>query len=245
MNAVVTPSPGPASRSVDAGRGLAWWTEAWPLFTRQAGMWIVLSLAAMIVAIVVSLIPLLGALAVSLASPVVAGSFMLAARKVEGGGELAFGDLFAGFRDKLGPLVIIGVLVLAASLVIGMVVGVVGVGAAIGAAAGGAAHSGAGMAASLGLVVIVVVLAFAAGFVMAMAIWYAPALVVLDDMAPIAAVKASFSASLKNIGAFLVYGLIYIVVAIVASIPLGLGWIVLVPVLVLSIYVSYKDVFTH
>jgi hypothetical protein len=29
----------------------------------------------------------------------------------------------------------------------------------------------------------------------------------------------------------------------VATIPAGLGWIVLLPVLVLTVYVSYKDVF--
>jgi uncharacterized membrane protein len=36
---------------------------------------------------------------------------------------------------------------------------------------------------------------------------------------------------------------IYIVASIVASIPFGLGWIVLLPVTLLSVYVSYKDVF--
>ena len=27
-------------RSVDAGRGTSWWSEAWALFTKNAGMWI-------------------------------------------------------------------------------------------------------------------------------------------------------------------------------------------------------------
>jgi hypothetical protein len=42
---------------------------------------------------------------------------------------------------------------------------------------------------------------------------------------------------------FLLYGVIYIIAAIVASIPFGLGWIVLVSVLLLTVYVSYKRVF--
>jgi len=25
-----------------AGRGITWWSEAWPLFTKNAGMWIAL-----------------------------------------------------------------------------------------------------------------------------------------------------------------------------------------------------------
>jgi uncharacterized membrane protein len=57
--------------------------------------------------------------------------------------------------------------------------------------------------------------------------------------------KASLAACLKNVVPFLVYGVLYIVAAIVASIPFGLGWIVLVPVLMLTVYVSYKDVFGH
>jgi hypothetical protein len=31
--------------------------------------------------------------------------------------------------------------------------------------------------------------------------------------------------------------------AVLASIPFGLGWLVLVPVLLLTVYVSYVDVF--
>ena len=49
--------------------------------------------------------------------------------------------------------------------------------------------------------------------------------------------------TLKNVVPFLVFGVIYIVAAIVASIPFGLGWIVLVPVSLLTAYVSYEDVF--
>jgi uncharacterized membrane protein len=76
-----------------------------------------------------------------------------------------------------------------------------------------------------------------------MAIWFAPALVVLRGMAPVDAIKASFAASMKNIVPFVVFGVLYIIAAIVASIPFGLGWIVLVPVLLLTAYVSYQDVF--
>ena len=27
-------------RSVDAGRGLAWWTEAWAIFAKNPGPWV-------------------------------------------------------------------------------------------------------------------------------------------------------------------------------------------------------------
>ena len=55
--------------------------------------------------------------------------------------------------------------------------------------------------------------------------------------------KMSFSGSLQNVLPFLVYGLIGIVLAVVASIPLALGWLVVGPMSIASIYSSYCDIF--
>ena len=76
-----------------------------------------------------------------------------------------------------------------------------------------------------------------------MAYWFAPALVMLRNDDPLVAMKASFFACLANIWPMLVYSLVGIVLAIVATIPLGLGWFVLGPVFAASIYASYKDIF--
>jgi len=230
------------ARSVDAGRGVNWWTEGWALFTKNPGMWIVLALVLIVIFVVLAFVPLLGSLIGSALLPVFTGSWMLAARKVEGGGALELNDLFVGFKEKLTPLVVLGVLLLAATLVIGLVAGGLGFGAAMGMMAGGS-HSSAGGVAAAGVGMLAVLVGVVLGFLVAMAIWFAPALVVLRNVAPVDALKASFAASLKNIVPFLVYGLIYFVAAIVASIAFGLGWIVLVPVLLLTQYVAYKDVF--
>jgi uncharacterized membrane protein len=230
-------------RAVDGGRGITWWSEAWALFMKNPGLWVVFGLILFVVFLVLGFIPLIGALAACLAAPVFIGSWMLAARKVDTGGTLEVGDLFTGFRgDKLQPLLLLGALLLAAALVIGLLVGALGFGSAMGMMVGGA-HSSAGMAAAMGAGMLAMLVTTVLGFVVAMAFWYAPALVVLRGVAPVDAAKASFYASLKNIIAFLLYGIIYIVAAIVASIPFGLGWIVLIPVVMLSIYVSYQDVF--
>ena len=230
-------------RRVDAGRGVSWWTEAWPLFTRSAGIWIVMTLILIVVFVVLGFIPVLGGLAISLLLPVFIGSWMLAAHKVDAGGTVEVGDLFSGFRDKLAPLLVLGALTLAASLVITLVAVVLGAGAMVGMMAGGAYHSGGGMMAGLGVGMLGLLVALAFSLVVAMAIWFAPALVVLRDVAPVEAMKASFAACLKNTLPLLVYGVLYLVAAVVASVPFGLGWIVLVPLLMLTLYVSYKDIF--
>lgn len=231
-------------RTVNPDRGVAWWTEAWALFTKAAGMWIVLGILLFLVLLVLSVVPLLGALAATVLVPVFIGSWVLAARKVQGGGALEIGDLFTAFRgDKLVPLIVLGALFMAAALVIGIVAGMLGIGAVFGLVAGGAAHSAGGVFAALGAGMLALLVGLAVSVLIAMAIWFAPSLVVLRGVAPVEALRISFGACLKNMVPMLVYGLIYIVASIVASIPFGLGWIVLVPLTLLTVHTSYEDVF--
>jgi len=76
-----------------------------------------------------------------------------------------------------------------------------------------------------------------------MAVWFAPALVALHERGPLEAMKESFQACLKNAVPFLVYGVVGLVLAIVASIPFGLGWLLFGPVLIASVYTAYKDIY--
>ncbi|MBX3608133.1 MAG: hypothetical protein KF788_22870 [Piscinibacter sp.] len=232
-----------APRGVEAGRGVTWWSDAWALFTKNVAMWVVLSLLMLVIYIVLSVIPFVGAVAATLLAPAFIGSWMLAARKLENGGTLEVGDLFLAFKDRLTPLVVIGALLFAATLVIGLVIGILGFGAIGGLWAGAAQHSRGGMMMAAGTGMLALLIGLLLGFVVALAVWFAPALVVFQGTPPIDALKASVAASLKNVGPFLIYGLLYIVAAIVASIPLGLGWLVLVPIVMLTVYVSYKDIF--
>jgi uncharacterized membrane protein len=55
--------------------------------------------------------------------------------------------------------------------------------------------------------------------------------------------KASFSACLVNAVPFLVYNLLALVFALLATIPLALGWLVFAPVLAGSVYASYVEIF--
>ncbi|WP_280154655.1 BPSS1780 family membrane protein [Piscinibacter sp. XHJ-5] len=240
----MTTRPAGEPRNVEAGRGTGWWTEGWALFTKNAGLWIVLGLILLVVFVVLSFIPFIGWLATSLLAPVFIGSWMLAARKVEGGGTLEVGDLFLAFKgEQMTQLLVVGALLLAGTFVIALVVGMLGFGAAAGMMAGDHSGSAGGMMAAAGAGMLAFLVMMALGVLVAMAFWFAPALVVFRNVAPVDAMKSSFAACLKNIVPMLVYGVLYILAAIVASIPFGLGWIVLVPLVLLTIYVSYKDIY--
>jgi hypothetical protein len=227
-------------RTVEAGRGVAWWSESWALFMKNPVMWVIFGVIFVVGLMVLGFIPVLGGLAAALLSQVVIGGWLLAVRKQEGGATVEVGDLFLGFKEKLNPLVILGALALAAGVVVAIVMFIMGAGAVFGGAAAGGAK-GVMAGAAVGLLTFVVCLVLA--FVIGMAFWFAPALVVFGNVAPVEALKAAWSASWANVAALVVYGLIWIVAAIVASIPFGLGWFVLMPLTVLGLYASYKDIF--
>lgn len=234
---------GHGRRTVDAGRGTAWWTESWALFMKNPGMWLVFGVLFFVVCAVVGIIPMLGGLIVALLTQVLVGGWMMAARKLESGGTLEAADLFSGFKDKLNPLLVLGAVALLAGLAVTAVMFVLGFGAMMGMVAGGAARSTGGMMAGAGVGFLAVIVTLALCFVLSMAFWFAPALVVLRGLQPVEALKASWSASLANIAPFAIYGVLWIVAAVAASIPFGLGWLLLGPLTMLGMYVSYQDIF--
>ena len=76
-----------------------------------------------------------------------------------------------------------------------------------------------------------------------MAIWFAAPLVYFDGVTPLNAMKCSFRACMTNWLCLSIYGLVLIVLAVFATIPFALGWLVLLPVVAISLYLSYRDIF--
>jgi len=227
-------------RTVDAGQGWAWILSGFELFKKQPGNWIVIVIVLFVIMVVLSFIPILGAIATFLLMPVFTGGLMLGCQSLSGNGAFEINHLFAGFKTQTGNLVTLGGISIGAWIIVMLpVMAIVGFGAYFGASAGDAAGIG-GMGASFVLALLIV---FALSIFIYMALWFAPALVVLRGAAPMAAIKQSLSACMKNIMPFLVYGLVVMVLSIVATIPFGLGWLVLGPVLIASVYTAYRDIF--
>jgi uncharacterized membrane protein len=76
-----------------------------------------------------------------------------------------------------------------------------------------------------------------------MAMWFAPALVMLQEHSAPHAVAESFRGCLKNIVPFLLYSVILFVLAVIAAIPFGLGWLVLAPIVFGSVFAAYRDIY--
>jgi uncharacterized membrane protein len=222
------------------GHGWSWIAEGWELFKRQPGMWIGIVLLLFVIMIAAAFIPFIGGLAISLFGPVLAAGIVIGCKALDSGQELELGHLFAGFRERTGTLVAVGALYLGASLVVMLVVGLtMGVGMA--AMMGQADPQS---MAAMGMTMVLAMLIMSALLLpVVMMIWFAAPLVVFHEHGAVEAMKGSFTGCLKNILPFLWYSVIFVVLAVIASIPLMLGWLALGPVLAASIYTAYRDIY--
>lgn len=233
----------------DAGRGWGWIVEGWQLFAKAPGIWIVIMLIYLGISVVLSLIPFVGMLAHALLSPVLGGGMVYGAAAQARGETLEIGHLFQGFQDqeRMGPLVLLGLIGVAGYVLMGLVVmvflgGSVFVGVALDSMGTNMpAEAMGGLLAGAGLVAVLIVVVV--GFLVAMALFYGVPLVMLAGQNAWPAAQDSVAACWINMLPLLVFGLIYLVLAVVAIIPFGLGFLVLGPVTVCAIYASYRDVF--
>lgn len=230
----------PDGQSRPAANGWTWIAEGWELFKRQPGMWIGVVLLLFVIMVAAALLPFVGGLLMTLFGPVFAAGIMVGCRALDSGKELELAHLFAGFRSHTGTLVVVGVIYLAASLVVMLIVGLtMGVGMAAMMGQGDpAALEAMGMTFVLAMLIMVALL-----LPVVMAVWLAAPLVVFHEHGAVDAMKGSFMGCLKNILPFLIYGVVLFAFSIIATIPIGLGWLVLGPVLAASIYASYRDIY--
>jgi hypothetical protein len=227
-------------RSVGAGQGAQWFTGGWELFKKSPGMWIVLGIVYMLVVVGSSMIPVAGQFVVAGIAPFLTAGLMLGCRDLGEGRKLGFGHLLAGFEHAGGLVVLAG-------FSLGWVAVLGGVGLALGA--GGAfmppprAVAGANPFAVLSAILPFMGISIVLGIPVSMATYYAPSLVALNGLSPLAALKNSFLASIKNIVPFIVYGLLAMVLAFPAALTCGIGLLVYLPVIFTSMYMGYRDVF--
>lgn len=233
-------------RGNPAGAGVEWISEGWRLFARAPLMWVISVFVMLVIAIVVGIVPLIGSLALQVAQPVFLAGYVVACRSLETGGDFELEHLFAGFKRNFASLAIVGLIFLAGSLALFLVFAVfAGFGILMAYMNGGMndvypALIASGMSIALGGLVVL-----ALSVPLLMLYWFAPALVMMHDMTPWAAMKASFHGCLKNIIPFIVYGFVMLVLCIVAMIPVFLGLLVWVPVLVASTYAAYRSIYTE
>jgi uncharacterized membrane protein len=181
---------------------------------------------------------------VSLLMPAVLVGLMAGCRALSQDEELELAHLFSGFKQHTSQFVTLGGISLVGQLLIFGVMMLVGGATLVGILMNGQpdadpsvmmqAVAGAGFAVLLGIVLFSLLM---------MAMQFAPMLVYFRNVPPLQAMKLSLRAFIHNVGPMLVYGITFMFLAILASLPMMLGWLVLLPLVFTSLYASYSDIF--
>jgi hypothetical protein len=230
------------ARSVAIRHGVQWISSGWQIFKRSPLPWIGLTASVVLIWYVLLSIPTVGPLLFNLLFPVFFAGLMIGCRDVMQGRRLHFGYLFAGFRENAAALVTVGGIYLVGMLIV------------LAIAFGNsetfpklsekptpeeieAARAAIRQMTGPLLTALVVYIP------LMMLTWFAPLLIVFGKMAAWPALKQSFSACMQNIGPFMVYGMLLVVLWIAAALPFMLGLVIVLPVIFGSIYASYVDLF--
>lgn len=226
---------------VAAGRGAGWMFQAFDLFRRRPAAWLAMCAGWLAITFGLIVIPFLGGVIANFLQPVFFASFAIAAHKQVAGEPIAMNELFSGFRHNVKSLVNLGALLLIAEIAIFALMALLGL-PMIPANEQGSFTMQEYVEALRGKEWI---LAF--GFLLTIvikgALWFAPPLIAFHGLPTGHAIRWSVYAALSNIGAMMAYGAVLLLLFIVGMIPWALGLLFVIPLMVISTYVGYRDVF--
>lgn len=230
-----------APKRCAAGEGLFWLQEGVAHFKLNPWVWLANTVVFFTLFIIISITPIVSLFS-GLLIPVFSAGFILASYKLHKGESFGVGQVFAGFKRNFGGLLAVG-----AFYSLGMALIIVGA-LALMFFVGGGVQAFAGIASAdqqMSIPILLVgLLAVIAMVPLLMAVWFAPAIVTIHGTPALQAMRLSLTGCLRNGLPLTLYSLLTFVLMIVATIPLGLGWLVLSPILFSSVFVSYRQIFT-
>jgi uncharacterized membrane protein len=232
------------ARRLPARQGWEWIKQGYALFMQAPILWVVLLIVCFLAAIGLSLIPIIGEPLVTLLTPMVVVGLMAGCRELKRGEPLELAHLFSGFQHHTSQLITLGGITLVGQyLIFGLMILVGGAELVAILMSGQPPEdpeiiaqtiAGAGFSVLLGLVLFSVLM---------MAMQFAPMLVYFNNLSPITAMQSGLHAFTRNIGAFFVYFFTLTLLALLASMPAMLGWLILLPIIFTSLYAAYLDIF--
>ena len=237
----LAPAPFTGScREVDIGACFDWLRQGWAMFAGNPGAWIGSTVLLLVILLAISIVPVFGQIGANLLLPLFGAGLLQLCRVQSEGGQAEIVDIFIGFRKNAGPLVMVGVIYVAGVFGIAFVAFLLVSGGILGGVITGKV---AGVGIAFGGVMLAALLVMILSVPVIMATWFAPALVFFHHMKPVDAMKASFEAGVKNWLAMSFFGIMLMIMAFFAMLPIGLGLLLLVPVFSGAVYASYRDIF--
>ena len=227
-------------REVDPGACFDWLRQGWAMFLANPGIWIGSTVLLLVMLLAISIVPFFGQIAAHLLVPLFGAGMIQICRHLAQGEEPSIADLFAGFRHRAGDLVMVGVIFAGGIFGIAFFAFLLVSGGVLGGVITGKLF---GLSIAVGGVMLAGIVVLVLSVPVIMATWFAPALVFFHDMAPAAALRASFEAGAKNWLAMTIFGIFLVVALFFAMLPFLMGLLLLVPVFSGAVYASYRDIF--
>jgi hypothetical protein len=236
-------------RSVEPGRGAAWIGEAFTLVVRNPGVFAVMAL----IMAIGQATPVLN-LAMIVIGPALFGGFVYAMREQDSGRPAELAHLFLAFQTpgKLRPMLMLCLPGVAVVVAIGLVAFFYLGSVFLGFAASGNQPESAAWATGLGVGAILgVLLVLAMMLALYALMFFAVPRVMLDSLEPGPALRESLAATRANLGAVLLFGVLFWLLCIVGFMLLSvipvLGWLLwglaATALVAAAVYRAYKDVF--
>ena len=97
------------SREVDAGACFEWLAQGWAMFIAHPGIWLGSSVLVLVMLMAISIVPFFGQVAAHLLVPLFGAGMLQICRTIADEGDPQIAELFAGFRQRAGKLVMVGV----------------------------------------------------------------------------------------------------------------------------------------
>ena len=223
-----------------AGRGAAWMVEAFKIFRQKPLAWLGLCAGWLVITFGLLLLPIIGGVIASFLQPVFFASFAIIAVRQLHGEKVLMGDLFLGFRRNLKPLINLGAILLMTEIAVFALMALLGLPMA---GTGDKPFTVNEYVEALNGKEWILLLGFVLTVAIKGAFWFAPPLIALHDMSTTHAMRWSVYACLANFGAMIVYGVTLFMFFFAALIPWALGLILVIPIMAISTYVGYREVF--
>ena len=214
------------AQKVSMGDAMSWFGQGKAMLAGNWGVMIGALVVLMLLNVAVQFVPFIGGLAAMFLMTLLYAGLVKMFYRLDNEGSVEFADLFAGFSEKTGPLVILALLQLAVYVgifIVAMVLLFLSIGfdvSMLNAMEAGRVPDvgiGGGAIALAGLIMFLFLMAAGCLF------YFSIPLVFLGNMGPGEALGISFKACLKNLLPLILYGIVATVLVMVATIPLFLG----------------------
>jgi hypothetical protein len=224
---------------VRASRGASWLTQAFGLFRQKPFAWIGLCSGWIVITFGLFVVPFIGGVIANFLQPVFFASFAITALRQMAGEPIVMGDLFLGFKHNFRAQLQLGAILLIVEIAVFAFMAVLG----LPVAGEGDRFTVNEYVDALKGKEWILLIGFAITVAVKGALWFAPQLIALHNMSTAHAMRWSLYAALANLGAMAAYGVTLLIFFFAALIPWFLGLLVVFPMMVISTYIGYKEVF--